>query len=67
MTIAKAESRMLARAVAHYDGLRSLGSSEASARHAAIAELARLARLDYILAAERLADFLARRAAGRFS
>ena len=58
-----AESRILRRVVGYYDILRADGWPDTDARHLAIATLAHLARLDYMHAAERLADALANRAA----
>jgi hypothetical protein len=58
-----AESRILRRIMGYYDILRADQWPDRTARHLAIAALARLARLDYIVAAERLADALANRAA----
>jgi hypothetical protein len=62
---AYAESRILRRVVGYYDILRADGWPDTDARHLAIATLAHFARLDYIVAAERLADALARRAADK--
>ncbi len=62
-----AVSRILRRTIDQYDLRRSWfpDEPEAEARHIAIASLARLACIDYVPAAELLADALARRAAKR--
>lgn len=58
-----AERQILRRVIADYDrGRNSPGASEFGFRQLAIAELSRLARIDYVKAAQLLADVLARRA-----
>ncbi len=60
-----ATRRILRRCIEQYDLRQSWfpDESEATARHLAIDALSHLACIDYVLAAELLADALARRAA----
>lgn len=65
MTNEHAERKILARMLRCYDSDRRIGRPDYIARDLATTEFARLARLDYIRAAELLADALARRAANK--
>lgn len=62
-----AERQILRRVLDSYDQGRGLGAEEHIARQVAVLEYSRLARLDYVDAAERVADALARRAASKLT